>query len=218
MSGIKYSRLNVIDISHRRKGVIYWNVICDCGIRKVCNGRDIRRGDTTSCGCYNAETTSKLFKKHGEGADGFSKLYAVWKTMRMRCLNKNDKNYMNYGGRGIIICSEWMEKYKAFRDWALISGYKDGLSIDRINNNEGYSPENCRWTNRVEQARNRRIPSNNKTGVLGVVHRKGKYAVSIGLNYKKIHIGTYETLEQAKKARENAEKKFYINESIILEK
>ena len=80
----------------------------------------------------------------------------VWIGIKQRCLNKNNKSYKNYGGRGITICKDWENNYKSFQEWAIQNGYKPNLSIDRINNNGDYEPHNCRWTTRLEQNRNTR--------------------------------------------------------------
>lgn len=88
--------------------------------------------------------------------DSRSRLYTIWRCMKTRCLNKNAKNYSNYGGRGIDIFDGWKNNYKAFRLWALSNDYADDLSIDRIDNNRGYYPENCRFVTTKQQARNRR--------------------------------------------------------------
>ena len=84
-----------------------------------------------------------------------TKLYKVWTSMKCRCLNKKDKRYYDYGGRGITVCDEWLE-FKSFMDWAYANGYNDGLAIDRIDNDKGYCPENCKWSTTKEQARNKR--------------------------------------------------------------
>jgi hypothetical protein len=92
---------------------------------------------------------------HGESRNGRTRLYTIWKNMIQRCTNKRRKDYCNYGGRGITICGNW-SSYENFRTWAFKNGYSDNLSIDRINNNLGYYPENCQWTTPKAQANNRR--------------------------------------------------------------
>lgn len=99
---------------------------------------------------------SKDYQKHGDNYVGnVSRLYRIWIGMRSRCFNNKDTAYKNYGGRGIKICDEWNE-YLNFKEWSLDNGYKDTLSIDRINNNGDYEPSNCKWSNSKQQANNKR--------------------------------------------------------------
>lgn len=109
-------------------------------------------GDIKSCGCLRKEVTSKLNKKHGQAG---TRLHHIWIGMKQRCSNPKHKSYADYGGRGIKVCAEW-EDFKNFYGWAINNGYQDGLEIDRIDNNEDYRPDNCRWVTRKVNSRNRR--------------------------------------------------------------
>ena len=122
----------------------------------------------------------------------------------MRTLNSKHKDYVNYGGRGITICEEWLD-VQNFYNWAISNGYSDGLSIDRIDNDAGYSPENCRWTTRTIQSRNQRIRKNNKSGYRGVCFDKklGKYIAQIMINKKQKYLGLYPTAEEGAIAYNN---------------
>lgn len=134
-----------------------WVCRCDCGNTKVVRGKSLTSGVTSSCGCLQKELLSnRASKHHGFG----TRLYAVWNSMRQRCNNPNHHAYSNYGGRGIKICPEW-EDFASFRDWAYKNGYDDNaprgaLTLDRINVDGNYSPDNCRWISMTDQCTNRR--------------------------------------------------------------
>jgi len=149
--GQKFGRWTIIEKPPKEK---YQHYICKCScgtIRKVLV-YSLKNGTSLSCGCLEKENNTKKFKTHGESK---TKLYDVWAAMKERCLNKNYFNYKNYGGRGIDVCEEWKD-YINFRNWATKNGYENNLTIDRTNNNLGYSPINCKWVTRKEQMYNTR--------------------------------------------------------------
>lgn len=121
---------------------------------------------------------------HGKG----TRLYSIWKAMKTRCFNPNFASYMRYGGRGISVCKEWADDFPTFREWALANGYSDDLTLDRIDTNKGYSPDNCRWASYTEQANNTRrnikITVNGETGTVAEICRK--YSVNHFLVYDRI--------------------------------
>lgn len=150
--GKKYGRLLIVS-GFFKKGKAHFNCICDCGAQRAVAKYDLVSGKVLSCGCYSKDLGSILHRKHGGTNE---RLYGTWCGMKKRCYNKNDAEYHNYGGRGIFVCDEWVRDYGAFREWALSHGYEEGLSIDRIDVNKGYSPDNCRWITMQEQPATRR--------------------------------------------------------------
>lgn len=197
---LKYGRLEVLGVAEAQNGRPHLK--CECGKIVTVDRADLHSGNTKSCGCLHREiTTTHGMTKTSE--------YNTWKGIIQRCTNLNNPAHKDYGGRGITVCPEWLHSFENF--------FKDmgvkpiGFTIERTDNDLGYSKKNCIWATRAEQQRNQRINKHNKTGIRGVSWSKlcQKYRVNIAANYKLYHIGVFEDLEDAKAARVAAEQKYW---------
>lgn len=165
ITGLRFGKLTVIkEVGKSSHGEYVWKCMCDCGNYIEATGSNIRKGHTTSCGCtaFAAKSkTGKSHKVHGDSQRGdFFRLYKVWLHMRERCNNSHAPNYKYYGGRGISVCEEWND-FEKFKEWSIFSGYSSKskygqCTLDRVDVNGNYEPENCRWVDMKTQARNRR--------------------------------------------------------------
>lgn len=179
-------------------------VRCECGTEKSVRVSDLKSGDSRSCGCLNREQSTK----HGGRQ---TRLYGTWVRMIQRCINPNNKRYKYYGGRGISVCDEWRSSFANFRDWAKSTGYKDHLTLDRVNNDKGYWPENCRFVTQVVQCQNRRMLSSNTSGYIGVsYHRRcKKWQAEASHQGHRAYLGLFDTVIEAAIARDAYVRKYY---------
>lgn len=161
LEGKTFGRLAVLwrhlDII-REDGHKVWRWLAQCTCGKLClvKGCELIAGRVSSCGCARREATILCNKRRSIHGEARSRLYTIWHCMKSRCYYKLDINYKNYGGRGISVCEEWKNSYTNFRAWALSNGYDDTLTIDRIDNDGNYQPNNCKWSTLKEQASNKR--------------------------------------------------------------
>jgi conserved hypothetical protein len=195
------------DTNKRKNGKIIALYLC-----KKCNKTTeklktlVKNNRTTSCGCNCIEKIKQAKTKHGMV---HTKIYKKWKQMKQRCYSKTYQHYDRYGGRGIKVCDEWLNSFEKFyKDMGDLPG--ENYQLDRINNDDNYYKENCRWVTPSENCYNRKIYSN-KTGFTGVsenTSKKGRYSAWFSVNRKHVQVGTFNTPQEAYKARIEAMKKY----------
>lgn len=164
-----FGKLTVKSFHERRKQHRVWNCLCQCGKETQVYSCNLLSGHTTSCGCELKRFCKKAFSTHNQSK---TRLYGIWKKMKDRCENSTVAAFKNYGGRGIKVCEEWRRFENFYADMS--ADYKDSLTLERIDPNKGYEKENCKWIPAKEQARNKTLSRNNKTGFNGISYSKRK--------------------------------------------
>lgn len=192
LSGERFNRLIVLcRVENSKNGQTRWKCKCDCGNETIVSSSNLKNNSVKSCGCLR-------YEPHNTHHLSNTKLYNIWYKMKQRCYCIEDEAYKYYGGRGIGICKEWVNDFVCFYNWAYTNGYKKGLTIERINNEKGYSPTNCKWATAKEQANNRRscrvYTYNGKT--LNLM----QWCKELDLPYKTIHSRLYKSGWSFKKA------------------
>lgn len=172
MIGEKFNRWTVLE-EHSYK----CKCLCECGTIKLVNKQNLKRGASKSCGCLKREQTIERSTKHNLRHE--TKLYGVWASMKQRCYNPRNKKFKRYGSRNIKVCDEWLE-FEGFYKWAINNGYEDGLTLDRIDNDKNYYPENCRFTDAKTQANN--TSRNVRIEILGINDTLANHERRFGIN------------------------------------
>ena len=176
---MRFGRLVAIEPSGKDNyGGYVWRCICDCGKETNVRLSDLTHGRTKSCGCLRFETLSNgANKKHGMKQ---TRLYNIWRNAKTRCSNSRSPYYRNYGARGISFYEPWCDNFEVFASWAFDNGYSDNLELDRIDNEKGYSPDNCRWVTRTVNANNKR--TNHLINRHGITHTIAEWSRITGVS------------------------------------
>lgn len=188
--GQKFERLTVIKEipkAERKSPDFKWLCKCDCGNETISTTSKLINGHQVSCGCKRTERVAQLNRKY---KCTNKHLYGVYKAMINRCTNENDPSYHNYGGRKVTVCDEWLNDFDAFADWALSNGYvldapQWQYTLDREDNEKGYSPDNCRWVTMQVQQNNKRTCRMIEYG--GETHSIADWARIYGMKYKYLY-------------------------------
>lgn len=206
--GKRFGRFIVLDLGDRiPSGRIRLVCKCDCGSIKQVSAGNLNNGRSQSCGCLMREMASE----RATHRKSYSPEWSAWRNMVQRCTKPTNKSYAYYGGRGITVCDDWLKFDNFWRDMG--DKPSTDYQIDRIDNNKGYFKENCRWTARSDNMLNRRVFSNSTTGITGVRMRRKKFYAELKINGVLVLSKTFNTIEEAIKARSDAEKKHLAQQS-----
>lgn len=187
MSGYVFNDCKVIERVESKNKRAMWLCECFCGNRFIESGTRIRNGSKKSCGCLRKKKTSERNTTHNKSQ---TRLYRIWCNMKARCNNSNNPAFDRYGGRGIKVCDEWNKSFNEFYKWAKISGYTNELTIERVDNDGNYEPDNCKCANYSIQGRNKR--NNALSEYKGKLRTRAEIAELTGLSY-----GTIRRREQS---------------------
>lgn len=182
LEGQKFNRWTVLKRYGTQDRKSTWLCKCDCGTLRVVKGYTLKHGMSKSCGCYEKEQKIKRLTTHGMTN---SRLYRIWQAMKNRCENKKSADYQYYGARGIKVCSAWKNDFQSFHDWAKKNGYRDNLTIERIDVNGDYEPSNCRWIPPNKQHFNMR--NNRMIEFRGKIKTLKEWCNELNLPYNTIH-------------------------------
>ena len=191
LTGRRFGRLTAIErVESDKSGRIRWKCLCDCGKETIVAATRLRNGKSISCGCYQKEAVRAHNLTHGMTQQKteerrIPRIYGIWANMKQRCNNPKVACYGRYGGRGIKVCPEWSKSFESFYTWAMSHGIADDLQIDRIDNDGDYTPENCRWVSREENANNKR--NNLIIELDGVAHTAAEWSKITGISIKAIY-------------------------------
>ena len=208
-TGNRYGRLLVLSYHSRSEGKAQhprFLCKCDCGNEVVVLGTNLRRNHTTSCGCVHKENTRAAKKTHGMR---HTPTYKTWCSMKERCLNSNSKSYEEYGSKGISIYEPWKESFEEFlKDMGV---RPEGTSLDRIDPEKDYTPDNCQWADASNQAFNKTLKITNTSGKTGVSYNaeRDRWVAGITCNYEHIYLGSFKDKKSAIDARLAAELKYF---------
>ena len=150
LTGQKFGRLTVVRFDHKENGRKYYLCQCDCGNFKIVSNHSLKSGNTKSCSCLHKEILIQRNKDNRIHHPENERLLRIWRAMLHRCYKETDEHYDYYGGRGIKVCDDWHD-FETFQKWALANGYADNLTIDRLDGNKDYCPENCSWATMTVQ-------------------------------------------------------------------
>lgn len=181
LTGHQFGRLQVIGLSHSHRKHRYWHCLCSCGAQRVVRGLSLTSGRSRSCGCLMQDIQRERLRKrettHGRSG---TREYVAWCNMKTRCYNPRSTRFDLYGGRGIAVCEAWRNSFEQF--YADMGPSSAGMSLDRIDPDGDYSPENCRWADQKTQSNN--VRRNHRFTVQGVERTLGEWAEHRGVTYE----------------------------------